>query len=100
MSWNRQPFRELVLEEMDEAYESYNGETPDHMLVSDEVWRRMESERRFERLSNGSYKEMGYIGMDVWQCSSMEKYNLDALLLSEEVFEQIVSRASDYKSLD
>jgi len=90
-------FRSAVLDEIDDAYDE-RGETPDHIILSKETYDWLEQRSRFETLADKSNpKRPGYIGMRVWYSRALDERDKMALLISDEVFEHIVTRAEDYK---
>lgn len=92
-------FRREVLDEQDEVWEEYDGETPDHLIVSQEIYSELEGWNRLEPLSDKSHpRRPGYLGMKVWYSRALDERGKKALLISDEVFEQIVTRAEDYKN--
>ena len=91
-------FRLDVLHELDTVYEEFDGNTPDHIILSKEIYEQLKENRRFEQLKqNSNPKRPGYIGMKVWWSRALDKRDAAALLISDEVFEEIVTRAEDFK---
>ena len=94
-------FRREVLDEQDEAYEEYDGETPDHIIVSQEIYSQLEGWNRLELLADKSRpKRPGYIGMKVWYSRALDRRGKKALLVSDEVFNEIVTRTEDMPPKD
>lgn len=105
MSRDWASLREGVLDAMDVGHRRSDGSTPDHIIVSNEIWCDMKAKNRFERLRyNDSPKRRavstGYIGMRVWPSRALDDRGLDALLLSEEAFLSMMPTVSDYQSKD
>lgn len=91
-------FRKDVLDEQDRVYDEYDGLTPDHIIVSKEIYDQMREKRLFENLKdNTPPKRPGYIGMKVWWSRALDERDRTALLISNRVFEQIVPRAKDFR---
>ncbi len=84
-------FRQAVLEQQDAAYDKY-GESPDHIVLSEEMFEFLNGLHKFERLQNG---DNGFIGMQIWKSSSLDSYNKAALLLSTEAFRDIATLGKD-----
>jgi predicted HTH transcriptional regulator len=90
--------RAEMLDEIDEVHLETDGETPDHLIVSDEVWEDFRLRSRFEELKDTSNpKRPGYLGMKVWHSSSLDKRGKVGLLLSEQAFQAIVPRVRDHR---
>lgn len=95
---NRREFRHAILNEQDAVYDSHDGEVPDHIIVSKEIYDWLDEANKFETLKDKSYpKRPGYLGMKVWWSKSLDRRDKAALLISDEVFEEIVTRAEDFK---
>lgn len=94
-------FRRAVLAEMDAAHEMTDGSTPDHIIVSEAIWKDMKQNRRFEKLKDPDSpkrrtgESVGYIGMRVWPSGALDDRAKFALLLSEEAFKQMFDRPED-----
>lgn len=86
------------MDEQDAAYDEFDGRTPSHIIVSKEIYDQMREKSRFEQLKpSAPPKRPGYLGMKVWWSHALDERETAALLISDEVFEQIVTRAEDFK---
>lgn len=95
---NRKELREAVMTEQDNTHRLTDGDVPDHIIFSKEIYDWLDDNRGFENLRDKSYpKRPGYLGMKVWWSKALDERDKAALLISDEVFEQIVTRAEDYK---
>lgn len=95
---NFHDFRTAVLDEQDRVYEEYDGRTPDHIIVSQEIYHELDGWNRLEPLADNSPpKRPGYVGMKVWYSRALDKREKVALLVSDEVFEELVTRTEDFK---
>lgn len=84
--------------EQDAAYDKFDGRTPDHIILSKEIYNQLDEANRFETLKDtSSPKRPGYLGMKVWWSKAIDRRDNAALLISDEVFDQIVTRAEDFK---
>lgn len=91
-------FRADVLNEQDATYDEFDGRTPDHIILSKEIYDQMREANCFEKLTpSAPPKRPGYIGMKVWWSKAIDRRDTAALLISDEVFEQIVTQAEDFK---
>lgn len=89
--------RNDMLDELDVAHDMTDGKVPDHLIVSEEVWNRMEKNNSFETLADKSNpKRPGYLGMKVWYSNTLDRREKTALLLSEQAFRAIVPTAKDF----
>jgi hypothetical protein len=85
------------MDRQDAAYELTDGESPDHIILSESMWNFLDESHNFEQLKDTSgAKKEGFIGMKVWKCSSLEKHGKHALLLSESAFRHVAPLAKDY----
>jgi len=95
---NRREFRRAVLDEQDRVWDENDGTVPDHIILSKEIYDWLDDANRFETLKDNSRpKRPGYLGMKVWWSKSLDKRDNAALLVSNEVFLQIVTRVEDFK---
>lgn len=90
-------FRMRVMDYQDAAHELTDGDTPDHILLSEEMWNFLDESHKFEQLADGKMLESGFLGMNVWKCEALDNHNRVALLLSDKAFQQIAPTPSDYK---
>jgi hypothetical protein len=95
------PLRGAVMDELDVVHERTDGSTPDHIIVSRAVWRDMKTHNRFEKIGSTSIPKRraqppGFMGMRVWQSGALDRREKDALLLSEEVFDQLFPQSKDF----
>lgn len=89
--------RSAMLDAVDEVHIETDGETPDHLIVSEEVWNLLEEKRRFEELEdNSNPKRPGYLGMKVWYSRTLDERGKVALLLSDQAFNVMVPKAKDF----
>jgi hypothetical protein len=95
---NYREFRLAVFDEQDKVWDEYDGSTPDHIILSKELYDWLDDGGRFEKLKeNYPPKRPGYLGMKVWWSLALDKKNKHALLVSNEVFQEIVTRTEDFK---
>lgn len=89
--------RASMLEEIDDVYVSTDGETPDHLIVSEATWQMMEDENKFETLADKSNpKRPGYLGMRVWYSRALDERDKIGLLMSERAFRAMAPKAKDF----
>lgn len=92
--------RASMLDELDRAFELSDGDTPNHLIVSKEIWDRMEDGRKFEALSDdhrwSERNRPGYLGMRVWYSKELDKRGKVGLLLSEQAFQTMVTKTKDF----
>lgn len=86
-------FRQAVLNQQDAAYDQY-GESPDHIVLSEEVYDFLDESHNFERLQDNNV-ESGFIGMRVWKSPALDSHDKAALLLSTEAFRDIALLGKD-----
>ena len=90
------------MDELDVVNERADGSTTDHIIVSRAVWRDMEMHNRFEKIGSTDIPNRrrtevyGFMGMRVWQSGALDRREKDALLLSEEVFDQLFQQSKDF----
>lgn len=94
--------RRAVMDSMDDYYETTDGSTPDHIIVSRAVWRDMKTRSRFEKLGSTDIpkrrrESYGFMGMRVWQSAAVGRRNEDFLLVSEDVFERVMPTVRDWR---
>jgi len=86
------------MDEQDEAYDQFDGRTPDHIILSKEIYDQLDEKNRFETLKeNYPPKRPGYLGMKVWWSDALDSRDKAALLISDDVFQQIAPTVSDLK---
>lgn len=75
-------FRERLLDALNDSYEKYDGDTPDHIIVSESVYADLSA----ENVDHFPLSGEGYLGMTLWHSAALDERGKDALLLSDEVF--------------
>lgn len=89
-------FRMRILDELDKVYDAC-GVTPNHIIVSREIYCWLDAHNKFEQLKDKSDpRRPGFIGMKVWWSDSLDARNRDALLLNRRALEKIAPVAADY----
>lgn len=73
----------------DAAHRLSDGDTPDHIVLSEEMWNFLDETHKFEQLANDNLSGKGFVGMNVWKSDVLDKRDKDALLLSTEAFNQL-----------
>jgi len=96
------PLRAAVMDEIDEVHKMTDGSTPDHIIVSEAIWRDMKTKKRFEKIGSTDIPKrrrqaFGFMGMRVWKSGALDRRDKDALLLSEEVFASVFPFVSDWR---
>jgi hypothetical protein len=95
---NFKEFRQLVLQEQDDAWEEFDGATPDHIIFSEEIYRWLEENNRFQKVDDDTPpRRPGYLGMKVWYSNSLDERGNAALLVSSSVFHEIAPKAGRFK---
>lgn len=93
-------FRSAVMDELDRVYDEC-GTTPDHILLSPEIYYLLKTSNGFERIGDDTIPKrrahaQSYLGLRVWLLvDALDSRDKDALLLSEEAFVQLCGRAKD-----
>lgn len=86
-----------MLDEMDLAFDITDGEVPDHLIVSEEVWNRMAENNKFEKLADSSNPNRpGFLGMRVWYSRTLDERGKVGLLMSDQAFRAMVPKAKDF----
>ena len=87
--------------EIDNSHEMTDGSTPDHIIVSEAIWRDMMEASQFEVHNSPTdyygYNKRGFMSMVVWKSQSLDSRGKDAMLLSESVFNKLFPRVKDYE---
>lgn len=82
-------FRQRVLEKQDAAFDKF-GDSPDHIVLSEEMYNFLDETHNFEQLQNSNKDtNTGFIGMTVWESKVLDKKDKQALLLSADALSDI-----------
>lgn len=97
---NRREFRRAILQEQDDVWDAW-GTAPDHIILSKEIYDWLDENNGLETLRDSSYPQRpGYLGMKVWWSTALDERDNAALLISDKVFDEIVTRAEDMPPKD
>jgi|APHM01.1.fsa_nt_gi hypothetical protein len=96
-------FREAVMEALDNCYERTGGNTPDHIIIAQTHYERLEKKGKLEEPGDREWRhnpdkvgQWAYLGMTVWPNSHMDHTNEVAILISDEVFWESMPQAKDF----
>lgn len=78
-------FRRRVMDALDACHEQTGGRTPDHIIVSESVYSGVRSEKLKERRPLSGE---GFMGMTMWHSGALDERDKQALLLTDEVFDE------------
>jgi hypothetical protein len=83
------------MDELDRAYTEH-GQTPDHVIVSEDVWNEITFEQLSQSLSESGNLRRGYFGMHVWRSNALGTDLDSAILLSDDVFKDVFGTPKDF----
>lgn len=78
----------------DAAHKLTDGETPSHIVLSEEMWHFLSETHKFEQLQSSDAN--GFLGMRVWKSTALDRHEKHALLLSDVAFRQIALTPKDF----